>query len=479
MRGPAVRVLQLEVVDDVVDPAALVLASGPEGPVDPMGALDEAALAAARALLGAPVAAGEVKELPRPGQTPARVFLVGLGDDETTARRAGAAVARSAAGAPTLTVTLELFGPPLTAFVEGLHLAAYRFVGGGHDPASPLRRVEVVTTRDVSPELERAAATAAAVTWAREVTNTRASTKHPAWLAAQAVDLLTPLGVQVEVRDEVWLAEQGFGGVLAVGGGSTTPPRLVEAHWRPAGVTAAPILVVGKGITYDTGGYNLKPGSSMAAMYTDMAGGAAALAAMAIVATARVPVAVSVLVPLADNAVSGSAFRPGDIVVHRGGRTSEVTNTDAEGRVVLADALAYGVETLTPRLVVDIATLTGAMRAALGDRIAGVIGDDDVLVEALIAAGAATDESLWRLPLAEAEYGEEIKSSVADAVNSTGNPPGAITAALFLRPFAGGTPWAHLDIAGTARASADRGRISKGATGFGARLLARWLESSV
>jgi leucyl aminopeptidase len=289
--------------------------------------------------------------------------------------------------------------------------------------------------------------------------------------------VLTPIGVEVVVRDDAWLLENGFGGVLAVGGGSSRRPRLVEAHYRPDGVTTDPVLVVGKGIVYDTGGYNLKPGTSMGTMYTDMAGGAAALAALATVAARKLPVAVTVLVPLADNVVSAEAYRPGDVVVHHGGRTSEITNTDAEGRLVLADALAYGVETVSPRAVVDIATLTGAMNAALGGKIAGIIGDDQPLVDALIAAGSATGERLWQLPLGREEYASEIESPVADAVNSAGGPPGAITAALFLQPFAGGVPWAHLDIAGTARAKSDDGVVVKGATGFGARLLATWLAT--
>jgi leucyl aminopeptidase len=287
---------------------------------------------------------------------------------------------------------------------------------------------------------------------------------------------LSRAGVDVQVRDETWLAEEGFGGVLAVGGGSASPPRLIEARWHPRGArTGVHAVVVGKGITFDTGGLNLKRGDAMRSMHTDMAGGAAALAALRALAQAKVPVRITVLVPTAENAVSGSAFRPGDVITHVNGRTSEVTNTDAEGRLVLADGLAYACQRLRPTVLLDIATLTGAMKVALGLRTAGLFATDDRLAAALVRAGESVDEQLWRLPLHE-DYRGSLDSPVADAVNAPGNP-GGITAALFLREFTGGLPWAHLDVAGPARAAADDGYLSRGATGFGARLLARWVES--
>jgi len=263
--------------------------------------------------------------------------------------------------------------------------------------------------------------------------------------------------------------------VLAVGAGSSAPPRLVEARWRPRGSSATPhVVIVGKGITFDTGGLNLKPGNSMNTMNTDMAGGAAALGALRLIAQRRLPVRVTVLVPIAENSLSGSAMRPSDVIRHYGGRTTEVGNTDAEGRLVLADALAYAVARLRPTVVVDIATLTGAMKVALGARIGGILSPSDELAAALIAAGETVDEPLWRLPLAE-DYAQQLHSDVADAQNAPGNP-GGITAALFLRPFVGEVPWAHVDIAGPSRASSDYGLVTKGATGFGARLLAEWVE---
>jgi leucyl aminopeptidase len=287
---------------------------------------------------------------------------------------------------------------------------------------------------------------------------------------------LTADGVAVAVRDDAWLAEQGFGGVLAVGGGSVSPPRLIQASWRPRGARAgAHAVLVGKGVTFDTGGINLKPGGAMTTMHTDMSGAAAALAAMRAVARAQLPVRVTVLAPLAENAFAGGSFRPGDIIRHVGGRTSEVTNTDAEGRLVLADALAYAVRTLRPTVLVDIATLTGAAKVALGLRTAGLFATSDRLAAGLCAAARAAGEPVWRLPL-PTDYEPTLHSIIADADNAPGNP-GAITAALFLRHFVGDVAWAHLDIAGPARSGKSGGLLSRGATGFGARLLARWLES--
>jgi leucyl aminopeptidase len=206
-----------------------------------------------------------------------------------------------------------------------------------------------------------------------------------------------------------------------------------------------------------------------------MSGGAVVLAAIRAAAEARLPVRVTALVPAAENAFGAASYRPGDVVRHVGGRTSEITNTDAEGRVVLADALAYAVARLRPSVLVDVATLTGAMKTALGQRTGGLFATSSDLAEQLLAAGAAAGEPLWRMPLA-AEYEGQLASEVADANNAPGNP-GAITAALFLQHFTGGLSWAHLDIAGPARAAEDDGILAKGATGFGARLLLRWLES--
>jgi leucyl aminopeptidase len=389
-------------------------------------------------------------------------------------RAAAGRLARDLPDGPVWLNCRGLRGARLAAFAEGLALGAYRFTLRPA-AAAPPGPVHLVGTDDAGA-VERGLRSAAATLWARDLANTPAATKTPAWLGAQAARELGRVGVDVTVHDERWLAGNGFGGILGVGGGSASPPRLIQASWRPRGARAGVhVVVVGKGITFDTGGIDLKQGTGMRMMHTDMAGGAAALAALRSIAERRLPVRTTVLVPAAENAFSGSALRPGDVVRHFGGRTSEIMNTDAEGRIVLADALAYAAARLRPSVLVDLATLTGAMKVALGLRVGGLFATTDALAGALGAAGRATGEPLWRLPLSS-DYAGTLHSDVADAQNSPGNP-GGITAALFLEPFTGGLPWAHLDIAGPARSPEDDGMFSRGATGFGARLIARWVES--
>jgi leucyl aminopeptidase len=399
---------------------------------------------------------------------------VDVGRDPAGIRTAAGLLARDLpAGRSQLDAT-GLSGERLAAFVEGLLLGAYRFTKGT-SPAPGPDLVELCGATDEGA-LERGLRAGNATVWARDLANTRSGEKAPAWLAAQAARVLRPLDVEVLERDEAWLREHGFGGVLAVGGGSSAPPRLIEARWRPKPARqGVHVVLVGKGITFDTGGINRKTGTGMNLMFTDMSGGAAVLAAVQAIAAAAVPVHVTALVPSAENALSGSSYRPGDVVRHYGGRTSEIANTDAEGRLVLADAIAYAAARLRPTAIVDIATLTGAAKTALGLRTAGLFSTSDPLADGLLAAASASDESLWRLPL-PADYQSLLDSPIADATNAPGNP-GAITAALFLRPFAKDVPWAHVDMAGPARASKDDGPISRGATGFGARLLQRWVES--
>jgi leucyl aminopeptidase len=367
-----------------------------------------------------------------------------------------------------------LAGDRLTAFVEGLALGGYRY-SLATAPPPPQRTVELADVTDAAA-LEQGAVAATATAWARDLANTPSSIKTPGWLGRQAADQLGPLGVDVTVHDADWLRQHGFGGILAVGGGSAAPPCLIRAEWRPRGAAASPhVVLVGKGITFDTGGLNIKPRDGMKTMKTDMAGGAAVLAALRLIAARRLPVRVTVLVPTAENSFGAASYRPGDVVRHVGGRTSEIGNTDAEGRIVLADALAYAVARLRPSVLIDVATLTGAMKVALGTRTGGLFATSDALAERLLAAGDGAGEPLWRMPLA-ADYEQSLDSDIADANNAPGNP-GGITAALFLQHFTGGLPWAHLDIAGPARAAKDDGMVSKGATGFGARLLARYVAT--
>jgi leucyl aminopeptidase len=412
----------------------------------------------------------------RPG--PGRVVFLGLGDGSPAAmRRAGAALGRLAAGGRPV-ITSAVLGRPaaaVSAFAEGLLLGSYRFSAGSAAPATG--QVQLLTTGPDGPVAAgRAAALAGAVALARDLANTPSAEKTPAWLADQAVAVAADSGLTAAVAAEDELAARGFGGLLAVGAGSARPPRLIELGYQPAGA-GQHVVLVGKGITFDSGGLSLKPSDGMKLMKTDMAGGGAVIAAMSALARLGVRARVTGLVAAAENMPSGSALRPGDVIRHFGGRTTEVLNTDAEGRLVLADALAYADALLAPDVLVDLATLTGAARVALGAGLGALYATDDALAAALLAAGEASGDRLWRMPLAD-DYADALTSPVADLANvphQRDHRAGSIDAALFLREFTGGRPWAHLDIAGPARAAADDGEIVKGATGFGTRCILRWL----
>ena len=283
------------------------------------------------------------------------------------------------------------------------------------------------------------------------------------------------------MRDDRELRAEGFGGIVAVGMGSVNPPRLIELRYTPDPAIAVDghVVLIGKGITFDSGGLSLKPNAGMIAMKTDMAAGGAVIATMSALRELGVRVRVTGLVPAAENMPSGSAQRPSDVITQYGGTTVEVLNTDAEGRLVLADALAYADAELDPDVVVDLATLTGAISSGLGKRHAGMFCEDDRLASALTAAGADSGEAVWRMPFVD-DYRAVLESSVGDMSNVAIDggkefSGGAIVAALFLREFAGRRRWAHLDIAGVGRAEADEHEVTKGPTGFGVRLLLHWL----
>jgi leucyl aminopeptidase len=434
---------------------------------------------------------GTVTNVPIPGRRPRSVVAVGIGDATLADLRgyAGTAVRRGQQlaefGATRLVLALDSAVAPagadeVRAAVETALLAGYRFreTSKAHPPR--LESVAVVAA-DAEDAVVRAAAeagraTASGVVWARDLVNTPSNLKNPAWLADQAIARLTgPQHVTVTVLGPDQLRDRGFGGVLAVGSGSASSPRVIVAGYRHPDAGAHHPVLVGKGITFDTGGISIKPNAGMREMKSDMAGGAAVLAAVEIAARLQLPIAVTAVVPAAENAVSGSSYRPADVVRHVGGRTTEVLNTDAEGRMVPADGLAYARLELGATVLVDVATLTGAMKVALGTRTAGLFSSTDGLAEALLVAAVRAGEPVWRMPLLE-EHRDLLDSAVADANNAPGNP-GATTAALFLQPFAGDLPWAHLDVAGPARAGSDDAELVKGGTGFGVRTLVHWLES--
>jgi leucyl aminopeptidase len=407
-----------------------------------------------------------------------RVLFLGVGDRSASAlRRAGAELARRCS-AGKIAVT-EVAGPDeqIEAFAAGVLLGGYSFTLRSQPEPAPPGEVRLLThDPDASADaLRQATVVAEAVALARDLTNTPSAGKSPQWLADEAVRATADRGVEVRVWREDELAAEGFGGLLAVGSGSVRPPRLIELSYRPAGAQSH-VVLVGKGITFDSGGLSLKPNDGMKLMKTDMAGGGAVIAVLSALAELGVRARVTGLVAAAENMPSGSAYRPGDVISQYGGRSVEVLNTDAEGRLVMADALAYAVARLAPDQIIDIATLTGAARVALGGVYAALYATSDALADSLTTAGQASGERLWRMPL-EPGYRSALDSPVADIAHVSRQPSGAgsIVAALFLREFVGTTPWAHLDIAGPGRAAADDGEVTKGATGFGTRLLLSWL----
>jgi leucyl aminopeptidase len=478
---------------------AASMAGGGEDIVVAVQGADEAGL---EPYLGGPVAdvltacaasggAGDVAAtVVRVGDKARRLLFLGLGDgSEADLRTAGAVLGRRLAPGHRMLVPAARGQPAeaVGAFTEGLLLGAYRFSlasrrGAGGEPDGQPGTAPAEVRLLISAEgnglaaVDEARTVAEAVALARDLANTPSLTKTPAWLADEAVRVAAASGLSARIWEPDELAAEGFGGLLAVGSGSARPPRLIELGYQPAAWTEH-VVLVGKGITFDSGGLSLKPNEGMQAMKTDMAGGAAVIAAMSALAKLAAPVRVTGLVAAAENMPSGSAMRPGDVITHYGGRTTEVLNTDAEGRLVLADALAYADAVLQPDAMVDLATLTGAARVALGGVLGALYATDDGLAQALLAAGTQSGEPLWRMPLVD-DYGDAVESPVADLANvphARNHRAGSIDAALFLREFTGKRPWAHLDIAGAARSRSEEGDRPKGATGFGTRLLLRWL----
>jgi leucyl aminopeptidase len=428
--------------------------------------------------------AGVLHQLARPLAQPRRLLLVGIGaGDEAGWRAAGAAIARSARRQTTVAIGMPADAEPaaVRGLAEGLWLGSYRYrlVADPPDKAARLTTVRIIVDAPGRTEAAlRAARTVAESTvLARDLTNAPGGQKSPAWLAKRIRQAAAPYpGLTVVVREPAQLAAEGFGGILAVGGGSTRPPRLVELSWRPRGARTH-VVLIGKGITFDTGGISIKPREGMKLMRKDM-GGAAAVAAATIGAAALgLPVRVTALTPLAENMPGGSAYRPGDVVRHYGGMTTEALNTDAEGRLVLADALAYAVRRLRPDIMIDLATLTGSQGVALGRRTAALYSESDDLADALSDAATAAGERVWRMPMPD-DYREALDSDVADLVNSTEIGGGSVMAALYLREFAGQLRdrWVHLDMSSPSWADSADAELAKGATGWGVRTLLRWLE---
>ncbi len=412
---------------------------------------------------------------------PQQILCVGLGDGGPgDLRRAGAATARATRRLRRVRVEAAAGTGEagVAAFTQGLLLGGYAYSWASTPPPAPAMRVQIATAAQESAAVPDAVVRSRAVLLARDLANTPSNLKSPAWLADQAVRVAADNGLASRVFEPKELRDMGFGGLLAVGRGSARSPRLVELRYVPVTRRAPHVVLIGKGVTFDSGGLSIKPAAGMALMKTDMSGAAAVLGAMSALTALEVPVRVTGLLVCAENLPGADAMRPADVVTHPNGRTTEILNTDAEGRLLLADALAHADRTLRADVLIDVATLTGAATVALGRGIGVLYATHEPLADALLQAGERGGDPLWRLPLV-ADYETALASPVADSAHvphQAGFGAGSITAALYLRPFAGGRRWAHLDIAGPARAESDRHEHPKGATGFGTRALLRWLS---
>jgi len=408
-----------------------------------------------------------------------RVMFIGLGDevDAEALRRAAGTAGRALSKYPSVVTTLHEL-----EIEDAAECVAFGFISGQYrfdkylsDPKPARTETLTLAGADAAAmaAAERGSIVAAGVSLARDLINEPANAKPPTYLAAVAEEIAADTGLEITVYDKDACVEERFGGLLGVGAGAVNPPRMVVLRHEPDGAKAS-VVLVGKGIVFDSGGLSLKPPAAMETMKTDMSGAAAVFGAMEAVARLEVPVKVIAITPLTENMPSGGALRPGDVLRARNGKTIEVLNTDAEGRLVLADGLSLAVEE-EPDLIVDIATLTGACKIALGPSIGGVLGNDDAAIRAVTAAAARAGEKVWTLPLEE-EYAPLIESPIADVKNTGGRFGGAITAGLFLGHFVDDVPWVHLDIAGPARADKAEYYIPKGATGFGVRTMVALVE---
>jgi leucyl aminopeptidase len=371
---------------------------------------------------------------------------------------------------------------------EGILLGAYQFLKykkSDDDAYQGLKKIEYfssVSRSQIRKGVDRGSNSALAACAARNMANEPGNGWTPQHFANYADKVAGELSLTCTILEKKHMAKLGMGGIIAVNKGSEELPKLVILEYTPDKkakneAKTDTVLLVGKGLTFDSGGVSLKPAQGMMDMKYDMCGGAAVLAAMEAIAREEPAVKVVAIIPSTDNMAGGGAVKPGDIITHYGGITSEIENTDAEGRLILADAIAYGIEKFQPDCVIDVATLTGAVILALGHHYTGLLSNSDKLTAQLIHAGNVCGEPLWRLPLGK-EYAKQIESKVADTKNTGGRPAGCITAAEYLHQFVDKTPWAHLDIAGTAWDFTEKSYIPKGPSGVGVRtlieLIRRW-----
>ncbi|TPW70864.1 leucyl aminopeptidase [Schumannella sp. 10F1B-5-1] len=486
MTLPRLSVSTDSVVDSSAEVVVVGVRAGADGPVAvgwPEGTeLGTAELEA----IGVGGGQDELTRIPAPTGFSASLALVGLGssDDVDALRYAAGAAARQLAGVESIAIALPADSAEATAAIlEGAATGAYVFAAQKTSPTRPA--VQQITVHGAASDdaVERAAALAEAVHTVRDLVTTPPNALYPESFADRARELVAGLPIEIEVLDEAALADGGYGGILGVGQGSSRGPRLVVLRYAPEGASRH-LALVGKGITFDSGGLSLKPAGSMVGMKYDMTGAASVLAATIAAARLGLLVRITTRLCLAENLPSGTAIRPNDVLTIRGGKTVEVLNTDAEGRLVLADGLVAASEE-QPDAIVDIATLTGAAKVAMGERIVPVMGDAEI-GEQVLAAGAASGETFWRMPL-PGELRAALETDVADIANARpGNTAGGmLLAGVFLRTFigrregddAGTIPWAHIDIAGAANHTGRGfGWTTKGSTGIAVRTLVRLAE---
>ena len=376
----------------------------------------------------------------------------------------------------------------IEAISEGIALSLYsfnRYKTNDKGEKSKVKQVTILINADknkIQPIIDRTGLLVEAVNLARDLSNLPPNDCSPSQLASIAVSVGTEYGLKTRIVERYEMESLGLNGIVSVGKGSQNPPKLIILEYHGSTDDRKPYLLVGKGVTFDTGGISLKDHDKMDEMKFDKSGGCNVVAIMKAVASLKLPINVVGIIPSVENMPSSTSYRPGDIIKMYNGKTVEVLNTDAEGRLILADALSFGIASYNPKAVIDLATLTGACIIALGTNVAAVIGTNKKFIDELHQVSDRTGEKIWELPLYE-EFNEQIKSSIADIKNIGGRPGGAITAAAFLSNFTNGIPWIHIDIAGTAwtqEGTFERSYNPKGATGFGIRTLVKLLmEDSI
>jgi leucyl aminopeptidase len=430
---------------------------------------------------------GKTCMLLAPGANLSRVLAIGLGKPAEVTQKilveAGGAIASNLSREPAVAAANDALTAQQAAEVAlGAVLRSYRFdryrTKEKPEDKPKLSKLTILTAEvpKAKAAWEPLSATAKGVFLTRDLVSEPPNVLDPPEMAERCRKL-SELGLKVEILGPKEMAKLGFGALLGVSQGSVKEPRMVVMHWSGAGgngrkTKEKPVVFVGKGVTFDTGGISIKSAAGMEDMKWDMAGAGTVIGLMAALAGRKAKVDAIGLVGLVENMPSGSAQRPGDVVTSYSGQTIEVINTDAEGRLVLADVIWYAQQKYDPKFIVDLATLTGAIIVGLGHEYGGMFSNDDVLSQKIVAAGQATGERVWRMPLDEA-YDKQIRSDIADMKNVGGRPGGSITAAQFIQRFVNGKPWAHLDIAGMAWSTKDAANTPKGATAFGVRLLDR------